>query len=95
MHKPPFVYDVWEIEGDRSMWKKHDVFPKELVSRCIQVFTEEGDTVLDPYAGSGTTILVAESMNRNGIGYEINPELKEVFQQGKLRFNQKNLFDFS
>lgn len=55
--------------------KNHSAaFPKELPEWFIKLFTQEGDTVLDPFAGSGTTVLVAQEMNRSSIGIEIAPE---------------------
>src|SRR5207247_9046217 len=47
------------------------VFPDELPRRFIRMFTYEGDTVLDPFLGSGTTTKVATKMRRKSIGYEI------------------------
>jgi site-specific DNA-methyltransferase (adenine-specific) len=55
--------------------KNHSAaFPEELPEWFIKLFSKEGDTVLDPFMGSGTTILVADRMNRNSIGIEIMPE---------------------
>ena len=54
------------------------VYPEELVSRAISVSTVPGDTVLDPFLGSGTTLSVANRMGRTGIGYEINPDFKPL-----------------
>lgn len=48
-------------------------FPLELPSRLIRAFTFKGETVLDPFLGSGTTLISAAALGRNGIGYEINP----------------------
>ncbi len=50
------------------------VFPEALPEWFIKLFTQEGNTVLDPFMGSGTTIKVARRMNRRGIGIEIVPE---------------------
>jgi len=50
------------------------VFPIALPEWFIKLFTEEGDTVLDPFMGSGTTLLVAHEMMRNAVGIEIVPE---------------------
>jgi len=55
--------------------KNHSAaFPEELPEWFIKLFSKEGDTVLDPFMGSGTTILVADRMNRSTIGIEIIPE---------------------
>lgn len=55
--------------------KNHSaVFPDELPEWFIKLFTKEKDTVLDPFMGSGTTIMVAKRMRRNSIGIEICPE---------------------
>ena len=49
-------------------------FPEEIPRRCIEAFTDEGDLVLDPFMGSGTTAVVAKSMNRHYIGFEISAD---------------------
>jgi len=54
------------------------VFPDALPEWFIKLFTQEGDTVLDPFMGSGTTIRIAKSMRRNGIGIELLPEYFEL-----------------
>jgi len=55
--------------------KKHSaVFPESLPEWFIKLFTKEGDTVLDPFMGSGTTLIVAHKMIRNTVGIEIVPE---------------------
>jgi site-specific DNA-methyltransferase (adenine-specific)/site-specific DNA-methyltransferase (cytosine-N4-specific) len=64
--------------------KNHSAaFPKELPEWFIRLFTQENDTILDPFMGSGTTIEVANKMKRNAIGIEIVPEyyyaVKEQF----------------
>lgn len=46
-------------------------FPDELVKRCLEMYTEEGGTVFDPFMGSGTTVKVANDMKRNSIGIEM------------------------
>lgn len=62
--------------------KNHSAaFPRELPEWFIKLFTKEGDTVLDPFAGSGTTIEVAQSMSRHGIGIEIMPEYFSMMQK--------------
>ncbi|WP_250632010.1 DNA-methyltransferase [Rhodoflexus caldus] len=53
-------------------------FPENLPEWFIKLFTKEGDMVLDPFAGSGTTLTVAQRMKRNSIGIEILPEYHEM-----------------
>lgn len=55
------------------------VFPEELPARLIKMFTFHGETVFDPFMGSGTTALAAKHLGRNSIGYEINPEFKDFY----------------
>jgi len=61
------------------------MFPDELPRRLIKMFTFVGDTVLDPFLGSGTTVKVALELKRNGIGYEIN---KDFLNFIKRKINQ-------
>jgi len=59
--------------------KNHSAaFPEGLPEWFIRLFTEEGDTVLDPFMGSGTTLTVAQRMNRNAIGIEIVQDYYEM-----------------
>lgn len=57
------------------------VFPEELPHRLIKMFSFAGETVFDPFMGSGTTALAARNLQRNSIGYEINPEFKQYYEQ--------------
>ena len=57
------------------------VFPEELPARLIKMFSFAGETVFDPFMGSGTTALAARNLQRNSIGYEINAEFKQYYQQ--------------
>ena len=57
------------------------MFPEELPHRLIKMFSFVGDTVLDPFLGSGTTSLAAKKLSRNSVGYEINPEFKPFIEQ--------------
>ncbi len=67
------------------------MFPEELPKRLIKMFAFKGETILDPFMGSGTSALAAKNLDRNSIGYEINPEYIEVIKN-KLNINQS---DFS
>lgn len=62
--------------------KKHSAaFPEELPQWFMKLFTQEGDTVLDPFAGSGTTLFVAERMGRNVIGIELMQEYYQMIKE--------------
>lgn len=56
-------------------------YPEELVALMLESFTSEGDTVLDPFLGSGTTLKVARGMNRRGIGIELNEEFAPLIER--------------
>jgi DNA modification methylase len=62
----------WNFGGARQVGHEA-MFPEELPRRLIRMFSFKGDTVLDPFLGSGTTVKVALELGRNGVGYEINP----------------------
>lgn len=63
----------WYFPGEKQ--DKHlAMFPEELPRRLIRMFSFAGDTVLDPFLGSGTTCLAARNLERNSIGYEINTD---------------------
>ena len=67
-------------------------FPEEIPRRLIKLFTFVGETVLDPFLGSGTTMKVAKELGRNSSGYEIDLELKDVILK-KVGFTQTTLTD--
>lgn len=66
------------------------MFPEELPKRLIKMFAFKGETVLDPFMGSGTTALAARNLERNSIGYEINPEFIEIARR-KLNVGQADI----
>lgn len=76
--------DVWVIKPEKSGGNRDHVapFPVELPERLIQAYTFEGELILDPFLGSGTTLVAASGVGRNGIGYEIN---KTFFQMSHDR----------
>ena len=63
--------------------------PVELLKTLISIFTDEGDVVIDPVAGSGSTLVAAERMNRKGYGFEIK---KEFFTNANKWLNEEKLF---
>ena len=81
----------WNFSGEKQ--DKHlAMFPGELPKRLIKMFSFVGDTVLDPFLGSGTTSLAAKNLNRNSIGYEINEEFLDIIKD-KLRVDEKMRFE--
>jgi DNA modification methylase len=82
--------NVWQIDIDtQGMWD-HSAgihacpFPQELVARCVDLTTDKGDTVLDPFAGIGTVCAQAVAMGRRGYGLELNPDNVRVFEERVL-----------
>jgi len=65
-------------------------FPEEIPRRLIKLFSFAGETVLDPFLGSGTTMKVAKELGRNSYGYEIDLELKDIILK-KVGFSQVTL----
>lgn len=71
------VRSVWIINASQYRGAHFATFPPELPRRCISIATKPDDVVLDPFAGAGTTTLVAERLGRDSIGLELNPEYAE------------------
>jgi len=80
----------WNLTGASSRWHPAP-FPLELAYRLIRMFSFQGDTVLDPFLGSGTTILAAMKARRNSIGIEIDSQYCEQAMQ-RLQKEQGLLF---
>ena len=78
--------NIWDIPGARGNFTGHPaVFPMAIPTDHIRTWSNEGDTVLDPFLGSGTTRIAAYDLNRDFIGYEIS---KEYFAKQEERFEQ-------
>jgi DNA modification methylase len=70
----------WNFTGEKQ--DKHlAMFPEQLPKRLIKMFSFVGDTILDPFLGSGTTSVAALKLNRNSIGYEINEDYLETIRK--------------
>ena len=69
--------DVWVMKPQGSGDNRNHIapFPYELPFRLIKAFSYVGETILDPFVGSGVTLSAAAALKRNGIGYEIYPEI--------------------
>jgi site-specific DNA-methyltransferase (adenine-specific) len=98
-------YNIWKYNTgknystkDNIAFKHPAIFPEKLCEDLIRVFSKEGDLVLDPFMGSGTTMLVCEKLNRYGIGVELDKEYFEVARKRiekyvvENEFKQDNLF---
>ena len=75
---------VWDITNvlPSEKWSKYTAaYPEELVERLIKLYSYVGETVLDPFLGTGTTAVVARRLGRNSIGYEIDLELKPIIEE--------------
>ncbi len=83
--------DVWYFDRVNNMTKKKlglqhpTVYPLPMILRILKMSSNPGDTVLDPFVGSGTTLVAAKLLGRNGIGFEIDsryaPEIEKRLQQ--------------
>lgn len=67
----------WILSPDSSRSGHPATFPRELARRCILLGSREGDTILDPFSGSGTTGIAANELNRKTILIELNPDYAE------------------
>lgn len=84
-----FFAGHWNFAGARQ--NNHiAMYPEELPRRLIKMFSFAGETVLDPFAGSGTTSLAAKNLDRNSVGYEINKEFVPTIKE-KLGVHQNDL----
>lgn len=70
--------DVWSMSTASYTGNHFATFPTELARRCIALSTKKGDVVLDPFAGSGTTVAVANRMKRKGVAIELNPNYESM-----------------
>ena len=76
----PNVWNINSVPGQNQ--KGHPcVYPEVLCDRLIKMYSYEGDTVLDPWLGSGTTVKVARELNRIGVGYERERNYKPVIME--------------
>ena len=86
-----YFFGHWYFGGAKQI-EHQAMFPDELPKRLIKMFTFAGETVLDPFLGSGTTAKVALDLDRNVIGYEINEHFLKLIKK-KVRINELNIFN--
>jgi len=81
---------VWEIPNVKSNHPEKTPhpcqFPGELAERCILAFTSPDDLVFDPFAGTGTTAIIAKGLNRRGLGVELSPAYAELARERQKSF---------
>jgi len=82
--------DVWTIATARSKDSHFAVFPEKIPELCIKASTQEGDVVLDPFSGSGTSGVVAKKLGRSYYGVELNPEYATMSQEKIDRISNLN-----
>jgi site-specific DNA-methyltransferase (adenine-specific) len=74
-----WVRGVWRIKPASAKRAEHPApFPVDIPHRLIKLFSYVGDTVLDPFAGTGTTLVAAYTLGRNSIGIEIEPRYAQL-----------------
>lgn len=86
-------FGVWQFNYEgrdiRDKTKHPATFPISLARRCIELFSHRGELVVDPFMGSGTTLLAARDTDRNGVGFDIHPDYISLTEE---RLKQKSLF---
>lgn len=83
--------DWWEIASRPFAGAHFATFPPELPERCILAGSRTGDTVLDPFSGSGTTGMVAGKHGRRYVGIDLNPDYHDLALETRLRQGTLNL----
>ena len=87
---------IWELYYEKRDVRDKDihpaVFPIALPKKCIQLFTHKGELVIDPFAGIGTTLIAAQDLERNAVGFDLNKEYTDFsskrFAQTQLDFGE-------
>lgn len=84
---------VWQFNYEGRDVRNKDLhpatFPISLAGRCIELFTHRGELVLDPFMGSGTTLVAAQDTGRNAVGFDLNPDYVAL---ANSRIKQPRLF---
>jgi site-specific DNA-methyltransferase (adenine-specific) len=84
-----FFSGHWKFPGEKQ--SKHlAIYPAELPNRLIRMFSFVGDTILDPFLGSGTTSVCAKNLDRNSIGIEINREFIPIIKRKFRKYGSKD-----
>ncbi len=76
------INSIWEMQPAKAKSEEHPApFPDELPKRLIKLYSFYGDTVLDPFMGTGTTAKMALALGRKAIGYELNPDYAPLIKR--------------
>jgi len=85
---------VWQFYYEKRDVRKKDIhpatFPISLAKKVVELFTHESELVLDPFVGSGTTLVAAQELNRNAVGFDLQESYINLCSK---RLSQKNLFN--
>jgi DNA modification methylase len=80
-----YTKQIWDInipnKSDLAFGTHSALMPEEIVKRCVTLFSYKNDIILDPFAGSGTTLKVAKEMGRKYIGYELYESYKDIIDK--------------
>ncbi|MEW6201960.1 MAG: site-specific DNA-methyltransferase [bacterium] len=91
-----FTKSVWKFPAERATKVGHPApFPVELPYRLIQLYTFEGDVVLDPFVGSGTTCIAALKTKRNYVAYDVDKKYCDLAEQRVKMFMREQIVLFS
>jgi site-specific DNA-methyltransferase (adenine-specific) len=83
---------LWTFTGENPKKVRHPApFPVELPKRCIKLFSYVGDIVLDPFVGSGTTLVVAYMLRRRAIGIDISRKYCEIARERLIKEAKVNV----
>lgn len=86
-----FNWFKWERDNNKIYPKIHPTQkPVSVIKRLIEIFTDEGDVIIDPVAGSGTTLRAARELNRNSYGFEVfkdfyNKAIEEMLKEDEIQ----------
>lgn len=84
-----WAYGMWEIGPSKN--KSHPAtFPSEIPLRLMKMLSYVGDTILDPFAGVGTTLFVADGLLRRGIGYENDPTYVDAYDRAAQNISPRH-----
>lgn len=84
------INSIWEMQPAKAKSEGHPApFPAEMPKRLIKLYSFYGDTVLDPFAGTGTTLKAAIELGRKSIGFELNSDYLPLIKKKILSYTEK------